>query len=290
MDLASPFRGSSAVAAGVLTRGALYGPGYRRLYPGIHLAAGGALDLLTWSRAAHELVAPCGVLAGYSAAELHGASCAPEGAPAEVLLLGGYRRRACPMLLVHRDVVGANEITRVDGLRLTTAERTATDLARWAPTLTEAVVAVDTLCHTCGLDPATILEGVPPGARGAARLPRVADLADPLAESPMESRIRLAIVLAGLPAPVSQHPVLVGGRRFLLDLAYPEMQVAIEFNGAEHLRPDRALRDLEREQLLVRAGWHILRFRAVTALYHPRTIAARVRAALSLDQRALGRS
>jgi hypothetical protein len=133
-----------------------------------------------------------------------------------------------------------------------------------------------------------IIRSVPPGARGAARLPRVAALADPLAESPMESRIRLAIVLAGLPAPVSQYPVLIGGRRFLLDLAYPEMQLGIEYNGAEHLRPDRALRDLEREQLLVRAGWRILRFRAATALHHPRTIAARVRSALSHDQRALG--
>jgi hypothetical protein len=288
MDLTCPFRGSAAVAAGVVTRGALYGPGYRRLHPGIHIAEGGALDLLTWSRAAHELVAPCGVLAGYSAAELHGASCAPEGAPAEVLLLDGYRRGAGPMLVVHRDTVGAHEISRIDGLRLTSSERTAADLARWAPTLTEAVVVVDALCHTCGLDPAMIIRSVPPGARGAARLPRVAALADPLAESPMESRIRLAIVLAGLPVPVSQYPVVIGGRRFLLDLAYPEMQLGIEYNGAEHLRPDRALRDLEREQLLVREGWRILRFRAVTALHHPRTIAARVRSALSHDQRALG--
>jgi hypothetical protein len=37
MDLARPFRGSTAVAAGAVTRGALYGPGYRRLYPDIHI-------------------------------------------------------------------------------------------------------------------------------------------------------------------------------------------------------------------------------------------------------------
>jgi very-short-patch-repair endonuclease len=107
----------------------------------------------------------------------------------------------------------------------------------------------------------------------------------------MESRIRMAIVLAGLPLPVSQHPVAVAGRTFLLDLAYPEALLGIEYNGAEHLRPDRALRDLEREQLLVAAGWRILRFRAASALHHPRTIAARVRHELSArghthDQRA----
>jgi hypothetical protein len=274
---ARPFRGSTAIASGRLTRGVLYGPGYRRLYPDIHIAANAELDLATWSRAAHELVAPCGVLAGYSAAELHRASCAPEQAPAEVILLDGYRRRPGPMLVVHLDVVTEDQVTVVDGLRLTTAERTAADLARWAPTLTEAVVAVDALSWICQFDPVQILAAVPPGGRGAARVPRVVALADRRSQSPMETRIRLAIVLAGLPPPVPQHPVVLAGREFALDLAYPERKLAIEYNGAEHRRPDRALRDLEREQLLVAAGWRIIRFGAVTALFHPRTIAARVR-------------
>jgi hypothetical protein len=272
-----PFRGSSALASGALTRGVLYGPGYRRLYPDIHIAASAELDLETWSRAAHELVAPCGVLAGYSAAELHGASCAPDGAPAEVILLDGYRRRAGPMLVVHLDAVAHGEITFVEGMRVTTPERTAADLARWAPSMTEAVVAVDALSFACGLDPEVITELVVPGGRGAARVPRVVTLADRLSQSPMETRIRLAIVLAGLPPPVSQHAVVLAGREFALDLAYPEVRLGIEYNGADHLRPDRALRDLEREQLLVAAGWRIIRFGAVTTLRYPRTIAARVR-------------
>jgi very-short-patch-repair endonuclease len=272
-----PFRGSIALASDALTRGVLYGPGYRRLYPDIHIAASAVLDFETWSRAAHELVAPSGVLAGYSAAELHGASCGPKDGPAEVILLDGYRRRPGPMLLVHLDAVTGDQITVVDGLRLTTAERTAADLARWAPSLTEAVVAVDALSSACRFDPVKILEAIPPGGRGAARVPRVVALADRRSQSPMETRIRLAIVLAGLPAPVSQHPVVLAGREFALDLAYPEVKLAIEYNGADHLRPDRALRDLEREQLLVAAGWYIIRFGAVTALHYPRTIAARVR-------------
>jgi very-short-patch-repair endonuclease len=56
-----------------------------------------------------------------------------------------------------------------------------------------------------------------------------------------------------------------------------KVKLAIEYNGVDHLRPGRALRDLEREQLLVAAGWRIVRFDAVTALHYPRTIAARVR-------------
>ncbi|MFC4942790.1 endonuclease domain-containing protein [Pseudonocardia sp. GCM10023141] len=267
-----PFRGSAALAAGALSSAVLYGPRYRRLFPDVHIAAGVQPDLMTWSLAAHELVAPCGALAGYSAAEVHGASCAPQGAPAEIVLRFGYRRKSEPMLVVHRDTVDAAEITTVDGLLVTTPQRTATDLARWAPSLTEAVVAVDALCHACELAPAEAVRARP-GARGAARLPEVIALADPLAESPMETRIRLAIVLAGLPRPVLQHPV----GPYRLDMSYPELRLGIEYDGREHLTPERALHDLTRQAYLTRDGWHLLRFPAAE-VFRPAQLAARVRA------------
>ncbi|WP_445184416.1 hypothetical protein ACTXG6_39475 [Pseudonocardia sp. Cha107L01] len=47
-----------------------------------------------------------------------------------------------------------------------------------------------------------------PGARGCRRLQRVVQLADPRAESPRETRLRLGLVLAGLPPPTVQHRVL----------------------------------------------------------------------------------
>jgi hypothetical protein len=296
MDFTFPFRGSSALALGLLTPAALYGPRFRRLYPDIHLAVETPVDLTVRSLGAHELVTPCGVLAGYSAAELLGASCAPLGSPAEVLLLDGYRRRPCAGLAVHRDTVTADDITVVERpdparphprrptrpgehvehpIRVTAPGCTAAHLARWASSLTEAVVAVDALCHRYELDPAAVVVARP-GARRAARLPRVIELAEPLAESPMETRIRLAIVLARLPLPVSQCPAGVPGRSFRLDLAYPELKLAFEYDGEEHLTPDRAAADLEREQLLAAAGWRIVRFRAATVLRHPAQIAARV--------------
>jgi hypothetical protein len=156
-------------------------------------------------------------------------------------------------------------------------------LARWAPPLTEAVVAVAALCHRYGLDPVTVVTG-PPGARQVSRLPEVIRLAEPLSESPMETRIRLAIAFAGLPLPVSQHPVVVAGRSFRLDLAYPELMLAIEYNGREHLTPKRADEDLVREQLIVAAGWRVIRFRAGVVLGSPSTVAAVVAA----ERRACG--
>jgi very-short-patch-repair endonuclease len=160
--------------------------------------------------------------------------------------------------------------------------RTAFDLARWAPTLIEKVVAVDALAyrHKFGVEAVRVLARSCLGVIGSAELPRVLALANPLAESPMETRIRLALVLAGLPAPVVQHRVQGFGRSHRLDLAYPEVLLAIEYDGADHLDPDRARRDLEREALLTWLGWTVLRFDAATVHRDPARVVAVVRAEL----------
>jgi len=63
-----------------------------------------SIDLATWSRAAALLIGDRGTLAGYSAAELLGASCAPRRVPAEVVVPDtGFRPR--PGLIVHRDAL-----------------------------------------------------------------------------------------------------------------------------------------------------------------------------------------
>jgi hypothetical protein len=111
------------------------------------------------SRAAALLIGGRGVLAGYSAAELLGASCGPTDTPAEVLLLrAGCQRYRCTGLRVHRDLVDVSETTRVDRVAVTTPTRTAFDLARWAPTLTEKVAAVDTLAHVHRFPPELVLD------------------------------------------------------------------------------------------------------------------------------------
>ncbi|MBW0117155.1 endonuclease domain-containing protein [Pseudonocardia abyssalis] len=78
-------------------------------------------------------------------------------------------------------------------------------------------------------------------------------LSDRLAASPIRTRVRYAMRRAGLPAPVLQHPV----GPYLLDLAYPELLLAIEFDGRELRTRERALRDLRREAYLERAGWDV---------------------------------
>lgn len=91
----------------------------------------------------------------------------------------------------------------------------------------------------------------------------------------MESRIRLAIDRYGLPAPELQFPV----GRYRLDLAYPRCRLGIEYDGREHLTPERARRDLRREAELAAAGWTVLRLTART-VHHPHEVAILIRRAL----------
>ena len=70
-----------------------------------------------------------------------------------------------------------------------------------------------------------------------------------------------------------QHPV----GPFLLDLAYPALRVAIEYDGGAHRTQQRAMRDLDRQAYLSAAGWTVLRFTAEQVINRPRWVAARVR-------------
>jgi very-short-patch-repair endonuclease len=74
---------------------------------------------------------------------------------------------------------------------------------------------------------------------------------------------RLVIALlrsAGLPQPALQYVVEVDGRRYRLDMAYPEARVAIELDGTVHLRRDVWEADHARQNALILAGWTLLRF------------------------------
>jgi very-short-patch-repair endonuclease len=273
LDPALPFRGSAAVAVALITAGVLRGPRFRRLFPDVYVDARVEVDLALRARAAHLLVEGRGVVGGYAAAELLGASCGPDDAPVDLVVPGGaYRER--PGLVVHRGLLAPDEITTVEGIAVTDAIRTGYDLARAGP-LGEAVVALDTLSHVHRFPPRSVLDLRLRhlGARGSAQLAAAVQLADARSQSPMESRIRVAIVFDGLPVPVLQHPV----GPFFLDLAYPSIRLAIEYDGEAHRLQERALRDLDRQAYLTDAGWTVLRFTAAQVIRRPAWVAARVR-------------
>lgn len=279
---AIPFRGSWAVQRGLLTERVLHGHRYQRLFHDIYLLADAPADLVARSQGATLLAPRHGVLSGYSAAELLGARCAPAGTNAELTVPGGDLRER-PGLTVHRDLLADDEIVAAAGLAVTTVLRTAWDLARWLPTV-EGVVAMDALARLGQFPPDAVLQiqGRYPRARWRRRLPAVIDLADPRAESPMETRSRLVLVLRGLPRPALQYQVFDKFGDFIarLDMAYPPLKLAMEYDGRGHLTAWQQESDARRLNVLDASGWSVLRFTASDVLARPDAMAAQVREAI----------
>ena len=98
----------------------------------------------------------------------------------------------------------------------------------------------------------------------------------------METRLRLVLVLAGLPRPRVQ--VSLGNEDTFLgraDLYYAGPRLIIEYDGGTHR--DRLAYDDRRQNRLVDAGYRLLRFTAADILESPASIVALVRRSLGLD-------
>ncbi|HTK67944.1 MAG TPA: DUF559 domain-containing protein [Pseudonocardia sp.] len=275
------FLGSAAIASGGHTRAELRGPRFRRVFHDVYLPAAAPESLHTRSLAAYRLVADRGgVLAGYSATSLLRAECAPVDAPAEVIVDWNLESRAG--LRVHRDTLRPDEVRTVAGCRVTTPLRTAYDLGRWLG-LPEAVVALDTLAARFGFRPEDVRALRRPGARNIRYLDQAVELADPASDSPMETRLRVLLVLGGLPAPAVQHPVPDASGNILgrLDLAYPSALLGLEYDGEFHYDPARAIRDRRRDARMAAWGWQVMRFSAADVLATPNRTVELVRQVLA---------
>ncbi|GGK15512.1 hypothetical protein GCM10010124_05330 [Pilimelia terevasa] len=276
-------RVGAAVAAGV-PAGVLRGPRWRRLLPGVAIGSDVPLDYRTWCEAAALVLPAGGVLAEWTAAFLWGAAEPPRSGRVAVAVPPDRRLTAHARLAVRHSPVPEADRATCAGLPVTTPLRTAFDLARRLP-LGDAVATLDTFTHRAlvSLPALAAYAAARAGWPGLPGLRAALALAEPLAESPMETRLRLLLCQAGLPRPVAQHEVRHGALRTRLDLAYPDRRLGLEYDGGH--RRDRATsaRDLRRAHALHLAGWTLLRFTAPDLLARPARTLATVRAALLAD-------
>jgi hypothetical protein len=277
------FLGSEAIARGEITPSALRGRAYQRILPNVFAPSALQPDLAVRSRAAYLWARGHGVLTGHSAAEMWSARCAPREAAAE-LTIPGRHVRAPAGVRIHQVRLRDDERTRHAGVELTTPRRTAYDLARLS-SLTEAVVALDALAGRFGFAPDDVQSFAEryPGARGSLRLPEVVGLADPRAESAMESRVGMVLVRAGLPPPEVQYTIVDDRGRMVatMDLAYPGKLIAIEYEGAGHFARERVLRDGYRYTRLAALGWLVHRYFASDVYNRPEVIVNDIHTALT---------
>jgi len=200
-------------------------------------------------------------------------------------------------LVTHVGRLRERDVEVVDGVPVTSAARTAVDLARGQP-LEVAVVVLDAALHDRLVDPAALqdvlaaVEGAP-GTRSAARAVR---FADGRSESVGESRSRVLLHRLGLAPSTLQMEVRAADGRLIgrVDFGWEEQRVVGEFDGrvkyGRLLRPgqdpgDVVFQEKRREDEIRDEGWGVVRC-TWADLDVPGRVADRVRRALARSARA----
>ena len=275
-----PFTLDEARTAG-LTLSALKGKAWRRLgaelYCLTELGTDPWLLLSAWQR----LLPAEAVFAGATAAWLFGLDLEPAD-PIEIVVPPDSGIRSRVGLSVRRCDVSPGEVVSVRGLRTTSLPLALARLCLQRPAV-EALVAID-MAVRAGITDAAALGRYAEAAKGragAGRLRSLAAFAAP-AESPMETRLRWLLIQAGLPRPEVQTNLRDSKARFIgrADLYYPAAKLVLEYDGGNHR--ERLVEDDRRQNLLINAGFRLLRFTAADIHSRAEIVEAQVRGALSM--------
>lgn len=253
-----------------LTRGRLRNGNVTSIGHGLRISAGAADNLMNRVRP-YTRVAPKSAASHSTAAELWSLRRPYRmvsdrsihiSRPAETTALRrkgvtGHQSKFCP-----------GEVVCVDGLFLTSRERTWLDLAEML-SIEELVVIADQIVRI----PRPSLEGRSEpyttreelgrlldrhrGKQGIRKAREALQLSRVGSDSAPETQLRLAIGRARLPEPALNEAILDpdGVSHHEPDLSYPAYRIAIEYEGAHHGDTDQVVRDIDREEHVSAAGW-----------------------------------
>ena len=254
-----PFIGSEAFAAGKVTRHELRSH-YRAIMPNVYVDKRVQPSLRERTIAAWLWSQRQAVVAGAAASALHGAKWVDDTVPVEMI----WRNARAPQGVVTRHAqLSSDEFQRLDGLPVTTPERTAFDIGRRG-TINCAVASLDALAAATGFKVNDVLElaGGHRHTRGLRQLEAALDLVDSGAQSPKETWLRLLLINAGFPRPQTQIPVLGpdGFPRYFLDMGWEHIMLAVEYDGGQHwTNPIQYDHDVTRQEYVARIGWTVIR-------------------------------
>ena len=274
--MAGVILGSEAIARGALTRGQLRW-NYSQIHRDVYLPKNVPRSLRTNVYAAWLWSGRRGIIAGRAAAALHGAKWLDDVTPIEIV---GPFNHPPPGIIVRRERIGVEDLVDLGGLRVTNPARTAFDLARHLPR-DVAVVHLDALSAATGLTAAQVTPLIDrhKGTRRVRQCQTALSLMDGGAQSPKESWLRLVLIDAGLPRPVTQIRVTDGQFVAYLDMGWEAPMVALEYDG-DHHRTDRTqyVKDIRRAEMVNRLGWQVIR---VINEDRPKLVVQRARDALA---------
>jgi len=235
--------------------------------PGIYAVAGSPSTVAQRRWTALLAAGSGAVLSFETAARMHRLSNVPAEGPTVVTVRhSGWQR--LPGVTVHQlNDVRAEHVTTVQGMPVTTLERTIVDLAatwrrgRLRMTIEDAVAAPRTTDAAIGACLRSVARRGKPGVRVLAG---ILDDRGPGAAVPASELERAFLALvrwSPLGAPTTQYPIpRDDGARNLADCAWPEVRLIVEVDGRRwHQRLADMKRDRDRDLRAAAAGWQVIR-------------------------------
>jgi very-short-patch-repair endonuclease len=234
----------------------------QRVQPGIYGLPAAMRDWRT--RVAAAVHATGGVVSHRSALALW--DLVPPGGPIHLTVEHSRSGRGTAGIVLHRTRDLSETVRRVEGLPVSCVERAVVDAwgvpAGLSPAEVRAAAIAGVRRRLCL--PRQLYAEVErrPCLRGRAALVRLLGLLTDGCQSELEIWGCLHVLRGpGMPGFMLQHRVEVAGRRFVLDAACAEVQLAVEMDGAAwHGSQEQRERDIRRDALLATIGWQTLRF------------------------------
>lgn len=262
---------------------------WRRVARAVYAVDGSAeLSRRARIRAAAMSLGPHAVVVLDTAAELYGIGGLRRTEVVHVSLPGVEARAARPgdpAIVIHQLALPPQAITRVDGIPTTNPQQTVADV----------ILRVDRYPAVCVLDSGlnqgwisvadfSYIVRLLRGRRGAVAARKYLVEADGRAQSPLETRVRLRCVDGKVAPDVLQQEVR-DAYGYLLgvgDLAWLPPRIIGEADGAgPHGTPEAVFADRHRQNDIMNADWHVLRFTWQDTL-RPDIIPAKVREAIAM--------
>lgn len=230
LDTSRPFTRAEALAAGIEPSKAPAGR-FTRIFNRVYIGADVPLTPVVRAQAALKLFGPGGFASHVSAARVYAVPV--PAIPDEHVTVTDPRERRRPAGVVPH-VNPTPEVRTHKGVCVSAPAQMFVELVAWCEASADA------------------------GARAARR---AAAYVRERVDSPMETRLRMLLLLAGLPEPLVNITVTDAAgtpvRRY--DLCWPAVRVIVEYDGRHHIeREDSWEADLARREAIDEDGWRIL--------------------------------
>lgn len=287
LDVRRPFNRAQARAAGIRLREIL-GPQFHKILYDSYVSSSVPITTKLRAEAALSVSVPGSCVSHHTAAELWG-GVVPACSDVHITVPGQSPRSRRQGIRAH-STTGSRMTSTFQGLRMSSPTQAFLELAA-SLDLVELVVLGDSLVKRKHVTPDDLVMAASQWTgSGAARARKAARFVRKGVDSPKETRLRMLLVLAGLPEPtvnvIIRNPD--GSWRMRFDLSYPGLKLIIEYDGRQHTENSgQWRRDLRRREELDRLGWRLIVITSDDLHDAPGAVLTRVQEAL-IDRGAVG--